>query len=109
MIHDVVSATYQGGYLIELKFDYRQRRTVDFSKYLQRRGVFERFRDLEFFQSFAINKELGVLTWSNEIDIAPETLYAEATGSPLPEWINPEKDPQTNEDLHTDSPLSSRT
>jgi hypothetical protein len=32
--------------------------------------------------------ELGVLTWADEIDIAPETLYAEATGSPMPEWMD---------------------
>ena len=92
MLHDVVSAIYQGGYLIELEFDDGQRGTVDFTKYLERRGVFERFRNLEFFRSFAINKELGVLTWGDEIDIAPETLYAEATGTPLPEWMNPEKE-----------------
>ena len=91
MLHDVVSAIYQGGYRIELEFDDGQRGTVDFAKYLKRRGVFERFRDLEFFRSFAINKELGVLTWGNEIDIAPETLYAEATGTPLPKWMNPKK------------------
>ncbi len=109
MLHDVVSAIYQGGYLIELEFDDGQRGTVDFTKYLERRGVFERFRDLEFFRSFAINEELGVLTWGNEIDIAPETLYAEATGTPLPAWMNPEKEPQPNKNLHTDSPLSSRT
>ena len=109
MIHDVFSATYQSGYLIELEFDDGQRGTVDFAKYLQRRGVFERFRDLEFFRSFGINKELGVLTWGNEIDIAPETLYAGATGSPLPEWMNPDKEPQTNEDLHTDSSPSNPT
>ena len=30
--------------------------------------------NLEFFQSFSINKELGVLTWGNEIDIAPGDL-----------------------------------
>lgn len=109
MLHDVVSAIYQGGYRIELEFDDGQHGTVDFAKYLKRRGVFERFRDLEFFRSFAINKGLGVLTWGNEIDIAPETLYAEATGTPLPEWMNPEKESQKNKDLHTDSSLSSRT
>ena len=50
MIHDVISAIYQGGYLIELEFNDGQRGTVDFTKYLERRGVFERFRDLEFFR-----------------------------------------------------------
>ncbi|MDE2707132.1 MAG: DUF2442 domain-containing protein [Gemmatimonadota bacterium] len=49
MLHDVVSAIYQGDYLIELEFDNGQRGTVDFAKYLERRGVFEQFRDLEFF------------------------------------------------------------
>ncbi len=109
MLHDVVSAIYRGDHLIEIEFDEGRRGTVDFAKYLERRGVFERFRDLEFFRSFAINEELGILTWGNEIDIAPETLYAEATGTPLPVWMNPEKEPQPNKDLHTDSPLSSRT
>ena len=109
MLHDVVSAVHQGGYPIELEFDDGQRGTVDFAKYFERRGVFERFRDLQFFRSFAINKELFVLTMGNEIDIAPETLYAEATGTPLPEWMNPEKESQENEGLHPYSALSRRT
>lgn len=91
MLHDVVSAVYRCDHLIELEFDDGQRGTVDFAKYLERRGVFERFRDLEVFRSFVINKELGVLTWGNEIDIAPEILYAEATETPLPAWMNLEK------------------
>lgn len=96
MLHDVVSAIYLGDYLIEIEFDDGERGTVDFAKYLDRPGVFERFRDLEFFRSFTINRELGVLTWGDEIDIAPETLYAEATGTALPEWMNPGKEPLTN-------------
>ncbi len=32
---------------------------------------------------------VGTILWGREIDIAPETLYAEATGSPLPEWMEP--------------------
>lgn len=93
MLRDVVSAIYRGGYLIELEFDDGRRGTVDFSKYMERRGVFSQFRDLEFFRNFKINEELGVLTWGDEIDIAPETLYAEATGSPLPDWMNPDSSP----------------
>ena len=72
MLHDVVSAVYRGDYLIEIEFDDDQRGIVDFSKYLERRGVFERFRDIEFFRNFVVNKELGILTWNNEIDIAPK-------------------------------------
>jgi len=86
MIHDVVSAVYRGGYKIEVTFDDGEKGVIDFSKYLRRGGVFERFKDMDFFRGFTINQELGILTWQDEIDIAPETLYADATGKPLPSW-----------------------
>ncbi len=104
MPHDVVSAVYLGDYVIEIGFDNGERGTVDFAKYLERSGVFKRFRDSEFFRSFAINRELGVLTWGDQIDIAPETLYAEATGTALPEWMNPGKEPLANLQPPTRSP-----
>jgi len=67
---------YQGGYRIELTFDDGRSGVVDFSQYLDRGGVFARFRDLEYFCSFRVNHELGTLTWGDEIDIAPERLYS---------------------------------
>ncbi len=91
MLHDVVSALYKGGYRIELTFDNGERGVVDFSPYLQRGGVFKRFRDVSFFREFRVDPELGTLTWADEIDVAPETLYAQATGSPLPDWMIPEE------------------
>jgi hypothetical protein len=87
MIHDLVAAVHRGGYRIELGFDDGERGVVDSTKYVERGGVFERLRNMEFFRAFSVNKELGTLTWGDEIDIAPETLYAEATGSALPEWM----------------------
>jgi hypothetical protein len=86
-LHDVAAASYKGGYRIELTFDTGERGVVDFSPYLQRGGVFERFRDVSFFREFRVNPELGTLTWADEIDVAPETLYAQATGAPLPDWM----------------------
>lgn len=87
MIHDVVSASYKGEYRIEVTFDDGKRGIVDFSKYLEKGGVFARFKDIRFFKNFKINEELGVLTWQDEVDVAPETLYAEATQTPLPDWM----------------------
>ena len=98
MIHDVVSASYLGGYRIEITFDDGKKGVVDFSKYLERGGVFDRFRDLDFFRGFHVNQELGVLTWEDGIDVAPETLYAEATGTPLPDWVSEEK-PSASESM----------
>ena len=89
MLHDVVKADYRGGYRIEVEFDDGRRGIVDFSRYLERGGVFERFRDIAFFRNFSVNRELGALTWGGEVDVAPETLYAEATGTELPGWMEP--------------------
>ena len=91
MLHDVVGATYKGGYQIELVFDNGARGVVDFLPYLQYGGVFTRFHDVSFFRQFQVDHELGVLTWPDGIDIAPETLYAQATGSPLPDWMTPDE------------------
>lgn len=87
MVPDVVSATYKGKYKIEITFEDGKKGIVDFSKYLHKGGVFERFRDINFFKSFKVNSELGVLSWGDEVDVAPETLYSEATGMVLPNWV----------------------
>jgi hypothetical protein len=87
MIHDVVTAEYRGEYKIEVCFDDGKGGVVDFAKYLNQGGVFDRLRDLNFFKRFSIDRELGVLTWGGEVDIAPETLYCDATGVPLPKWM----------------------
>ena len=46
---------------------------------------------MNFFREFRVDPELGTLTWADEINVAPETLYAQATGSPLPDWMIPEE------------------
>jgi len=99
MIHDVVSAVYRGGYKVEVTFDDGKKGVVDFVKYLRRGGVFERFKDMDFFRGFTINRELGTLTWEDKIDVAPETLYAEATGSPLPDWAGKKSKSVANRSL----------
>ena len=54
---------------------------------LKKAAFFLVLADPEVFKKVEINKELGVITWNNEIDIAPETAYSLATGAPLPEWM----------------------
>jgi hypothetical protein len=109
MIHDVISAEYKGGYRIELTFDDGKKGTVDFTKYLSLGGVFERLRDLACFRQFKVDPELGVLTWGNDVDIAPETLYADATGGPLPDWMMPDKTPAEAPFVSTAARKSRRT
>jgi hypothetical protein len=103
MLRDVISADYKGGYKIKVTFEDGATGVVDFSKYLSKGGVFEKFKDMEFFKKFKINEELGVLTWGDEVDIAPETLYAEATNTPLPDWMDSKQDSSANMSLQPTS------
>jgi len=103
MINDVIFASYKGEYKIELTFEDGASGIVDFSKYLSRGGVFNKFRDIEFFKDFKINEDLGVLTWGEEIDIAPETLYAETTNSKLPDWMDAKDSNSANMSLQPTS------
>ena len=99
MIHDLVFARYKAEYKIEVRFDDGKGGIVDFSSYLEKGGVFDRFKDITFFKNFKINEELGVLTWQNEIDIAPETLYSKATGAALPNWMEKQQKPSANKSM----------
>ena len=99
MLKDVISASYIGGYKIEVTFEDGASGIVDFEKYLEKGGVFNKFKDIDFFKKFSINEELGVLVWGDEIDIAPETLYAEATKSPLPDWVDFDQNSSANRSL----------
>ena len=87
MNYDVIAVRYLEGYKLEIDFENGKRGIVDFHSYLKKGGVFNRFSDMQYFKQVQINKELGVLCWPDGVDVAPETLYSEATGEPLPEWV----------------------
>ena len=103
MLKDVISANYKGEYKIEVTFEDDATGVIDFSKYLSKGGVFEKFKDMEYFRNFKIHEELGVLTWGDEVDIAPETLYAEATNTSLPDWMDSKQDSSANMSLRPTS------
>ena len=90
MYYEIITAKYIEGYRIELTFEDGNSGTVDFQKYVKKGGIFSKLQDLERFRDFQINKEMGTISWDDQIDIAPETLYSDATGAPLPDWMEPE-------------------
>jgi len=87
MILDIIAAEYLEDYKIKLTFEDGKTGIVDFSAYAKKDGVFKKFKNIDFFKSFQLDKEIGNLIWDGEIDIAPETLYSEATHTPLPGWV----------------------
>jgi len=75
---------------LELTFDDGRSGVVDCKPIIAKGGVFARLRDPDVFRRAKVNEELGVVTWDDEVDIAPETAYSLATGAPLPKWMGEE-------------------
>lgn len=84
---DVVRAEYVEGHKIAVVFKNGRKGVVDLKDYAKSGGIFSRFVDMDYFKRFYVNGELGVLCWPDGVDIAPETLYHEATEEPLPVWM----------------------
>ena len=87
MYYNAVEVKYISGYKLKITFENGKEGIIDFQDYVKSGGVFSRFSSIAYFKQAYINKELGVLCWPDGVDIAPETLYSEVTGEPLPAWM----------------------
>lgn len=93
MNYDVTAAEHLEGYRICLTFENGKTGVVDFQSYAERGGLFAKLKNPDYFKSFTVNSDLGTITWGDELDVAPDTLYAKATGEPLPDWMETERLP----------------
>lgn len=75
MLVDVTDAKYIDNYRLEGAFEDGKWGIVDLSEYRPKRGVFSQFKNIDFFRSFVVNKDLGTIVWSDTVDIASERLY----------------------------------
>lgn len=87
MYHDAISVKCLDDFRLEIRFDDGKSGILDCKPIIAKGGVFARLRDPAVFRRATVHKELRVVTWDDEVDIAPETAYSLATGSPLPEWM----------------------
>ena len=74
MFLHITYATYLDGYKILVKFNDHSEGVVDLAESLNG-SVFAPLKNLEIFQQFNLDNELGTLTWCNGADFAPEYLY----------------------------------
>ncbi len=80
MYYNLIKANYIEEYKIKLFFKDGTSGIADLKNIIFKGGIFEELKDQNKFKQFTIHEDLKVLTWQNEIDIAPETLYSLAVG-----------------------------
>jgi hypothetical protein len=81
MYWDITYAEYEADYRIRVHFRNGKSGVVDLKPLIDKGGVFSGLRDIDAFKAFSIDPEWHVLSWEEgRIDIAPETIYEEATG-----------------------------
>lgn len=74
MLLDVIDVKPTDDFLLLLEFENGEKKQFD-CKTLFDKKPFEVLKDRSFFQKARV--EFGTVVWSEEIDIAPETLYIE--------------------------------
>ena len=89
MYHDAVNVVCEDNFILRVTFDDGKTGRIDCRPLIAKGGLFRKLGDPAVFKRAGINPELGVVAWDNEIDIAPETAYSLATGTPLPAWMSP--------------------
>ena len=75
MIPRVTEGRYVSGRTIWLRFSDGAEGEIDLSTEIHGE-IFEPLRDIEYFRSFEVNRELGTVVWPNGADFAPEFLRA---------------------------------
>jgi len=72
----VISAIPQIDYTLILEFSDGKKKLFDTKPYLSK-GIFVQLKDYQYFSRVRIS--FGTVTWPNEQDFSPETLYIEST------------------------------
>jgi Protein of unknown function (DUF2442) len=75
---EIIEARIVKDYTVELVFDDLKKGLVDLRKYLGR-GIFKALLNQKKFRQMKVDAELGTICWPNGADIAPDTLYLEAS------------------------------
>ena len=72
-------------YVLHLKFTNGEEADIDLGPRVRGRGgVFSPLEDVDYFAQVTVDPVAKTLVWPNGVDLDPDVLYSEATGTPLP-------------------------
>ena len=70
----VTDANHIGDYKLMIRFDNDELRLVDLGPHLDG-PIFEPLKDLSYFKSVAVNRDIDTIVWPNHADFSPDFLY----------------------------------
>ena len=74
MMHWVIDVSYIGEYKLKLTFENNECKIVDLLPHLEGK-IFEPLKDISFFKSASLNKDIDTVVWPNNADFSPDFLY----------------------------------
>jgi hypothetical protein len=85
MFPRITDVQYIRDYILRLTFSSGESAELDLGARIRGRGgVFTLLEDVDYFALVAVDPEVHTLVWPNGVDLDPDVLYSEATGTPLP-------------------------
>jgi len=79
----LIKIEYLHDYTLRLSFADGSTGEYDFAACVGFKGVFTKLRDQSRFRRFRISRIDATLTWSGNIDLDRDVLYADVTGKPI--------------------------
>jgi len=73
-MHWITEVSYIEGYKLKLKFENNEYKLVDLQPYLEGE-IFETLKDISYFKSVRLNKDIDTIVWPNDADFSPDFLY----------------------------------
>ena len=73
-MHWVKDASYVEGYKLRIQFENDEIKLVDLADHLDG-GIFEPLKDISYFKSLEVNRDIDTVVWPNEADFSPDFLY----------------------------------
>lgn len=74
-MHYVKSVSYSGGYRLKIRFEDDRVKMVDLAPHLDG-PIFEPLKDVSYFKSFKLNRDIDTVVWPNDADFSPDFLYS---------------------------------
>jgi hypothetical protein len=85
MFPRIIGVDHVREYVLHLTFADGEEANLDLAeRVVGRGGVFEPLQDVRYFARVNVDPEAHTLVWPNGVDLDPDVLYSEATGTPLP-------------------------